>query len=310
MTPLHEIIEQEYRACGFAAAGALPFIGPVEEDREHLSQWIRNGYAGSLDYMNRSEPYRHDLRRLMPGVRSLVVTLTSYNRGDLRQPAGVPRIARYAWSEDYHTVVKRNLNRLLARIRSYDRYAEVEGRAVADSAPAFEKAWAMRAGLGWRGRNSLLIHPDLGSYVIIGLLLLDCELPAEFPPLLTDGCEDCDKCLRGCPAGAIVNEQGTRTIDARRCLSAFTTTGKPVEPAHREALRGRIWGCDHCQEACPYNRTATAIEAGKSSPLTEHPEWMDVTREEWLAMTEAEYRERFKGSVLDKKGLERIKSLL
>ncbi len=262
MADLREIVAREYRACGFGAAGVVSFVGPVEEDREHLEQWLDAGYGTGVGYLERSREYRHDLRRLMPEVQSVVVTLTSYNRGDLQQAEGQPRIARYAWGPDYH-LLKHNLRDLLARLRTYPGLERLRGRATVDSSPVFEKAWAIRAGLGWRGRNSLLVSPEQGSYVLIGLLLLDHPLPAELPaiPMLPDGCGQCRRCVEACPTGAIVESSGAgRFIDVRRCISHLTQTiGKPIH--------GWVWGCDVCQEACPHNATASARAAGIDSPL-------------------------------------------
>lgn len=262
-----EIVAREFRACGFSAAGAVSVDGPVEEDRVHLQRWLDAGYGQGLDYLERSREYRHDLRRLMPEVQSVVVTLTSYNRGDARQALELPRIARYAWGPDYHVVIKQNLRQLLVRLRTCPGFEHLKGRAVVDSSPAFEKAWALRAGLGWQGRNSLLVHPRLGSYVLIGLLLLDCPLPSTFPTPcpLPDACGRCRRCVEACPGGAIVenegeNENARRVIDVRRCISHLTqTTRRPIE--------SWAWGCDCCQEVCPYNTTDSARAAGIDSPL-------------------------------------------
>lgn len=306
MPELHEIIENQHRSCDFVAAGTVPFA-LLDVERERFAAWLGKGYAAGMSYLDRSAEYRHDLRRLFPGVRSVVVTLTSYRRPEgVRQPEGVPRIARFAWGEDYHDVIRRNLGRLLEAVRATPGFERVRGRAVVDSAPAFERAWAVRAGLGWIGRSSMLIHPEMGSFTLIGLLLLDVPLPEGFtvPELVPDGCGDCGRCVSACPTGAIVTP---RVVDARRCLSYQTIERHgPVEEGFKLRLDGRIFGCDCCMEVCPYNNQLPVPDV----IMPVRPEVMGVSAQEWLEMTEDEFCLRFAGSPLRRAGLEKIKSSL
>ncbi|MDE5945018.1 MAG: tRNA epoxyqueuosine(34) reductase QueG [Rikenella sp.] len=310
MYGLSEIVEREYERCGFSAVGIVPF-DLLDEERDRFGRWLAAGYGAGLGYLERSADYRHDLRRLFPDVRSVVVTLTSYCRpAAVRQPDGVPRIARFAWGDDYHDILKRNLRQLLAAVRSYDGFREARGRAVVDSAPAFERAWAVRAGLGWIGRSSMLVHPELGSMTLIGLLLLDAALPEgyELSEPLPNGCGTCRRCLEACPTGAIV---APLTVDAGRCLAYQTIErSEPVEAGFRKALDGRIFGCDRCLEVCPYNNRDGMPMMPPNAGLEAVPDRLGITFEAWRAMTSEEFEVRFAGSPLLRAGLEKLKSSL
>ncbi|WP_298062744.1 tRNA epoxyqueuosine(34) reductase QueG [uncultured Rikenella sp.] len=307
---LHEIIEREYRACGFSAAGTVAFV-PLEEERQRFAGWMAKGYGADMGYLGRSAEYRHDLRRLFPGVKSVAVTLTSYRRPpEIRQPEGVPRIARFAWGNDYHDILKRNLRRLLEAIRSYDGFGDVQGRPVVDSAPAFERAWGVRAGLGWIGRSSMLVSPALGSFTLIGLLLLDAPLPDGFvaPEPVPDGCGNCRRCMEACPTRAIVSPH---VVNAGRCISYQTIERRgTVEEAIRPVLDGRIFGCDRCMEVCPYNDRPGLPTMPANAGLEAVADRMNITAEEWRKMAPADFAERFAGSPLLRAGLSKIKGLL
>lgn len=310
MDRLDEIVRNECDTCGFSAAGVVAYA-PLEADRERFQTWLSAGYGADMGYLARSAAYRHDLRRLFPKVRSVVVTLTSYRRPPaVRQPEGVPRIARFAWGRDYHDVLKRNMRHLLDAIRRHERFAAAKGRAVVDSAPAFERAWAVRAGLGWVGRSSMLVHPRLGSFTLIGLLLLDVPLPDDYvPPIgVPNGCGSCSRCMEACPTGAIV---APRTLDARRCLSYQTIERREaVEAEFRAALAGRIFGCDRCMEVCPYNNQAEMPLFPAGSGLEANPAQLSVTAEEWQEMSAAEFVERFGASPLSRAGLSKLRTSL
>lgn len=310
MQRLAEIVEQQYRACGFSAAGTVAFA-LLREEQERFVRWLGKGYAAEMEYLGRSADYRHDLRRLFPSVQSVVVTLTSYRRPpEVCQEEHLPRIARFAWSDDYHDILKRNLRRLLEAIRQYDGYRDVKGRAVVDSAPAFERAWAVRAGLGWIGRSAMLIHPRLGSFTLIGLLLLDVPPGQDdvLPVPVTDGCGNCHRCMDACPTGAIV---APHVVDARRCISYQTIERRgEVEPDIRPRLEGRIFGCDRCMEVCPYNNRSQIPLMPDGAGLEARPERMCLSAEQWSRMTEAEFETLFAGSPLLRAGLEKIKSSL
>lgn len=223
---------------------AILRANPMPDQWSYLQEWLAEGYHGELRYMERTG--RDDLRAILPGVRTVVVVAVGYAR-----EKSAEGVARCFSGSDYHLRVKKLLYKLLDEIRIY--YPDVVGRGVVDSAPAFEKAWAVRGGLGWRGRNSLVVNRDFGSYFNIGLLLVDTELPEVIAQgANSSGCGNCRRCIDSCPRGAVKEDF---TIDARRCISYLNMehprlSGKPlVEP-----IDGWVKGCDLCQECCPWNK--------------------------------------------------------
>ena len=232
--------------CGVARAEAFP-----EADR--FDEWLDRGYAGSMAYLSRSRERRRDLRAVLPSVRSVIVTGTVYH-ADRPYPIehddpGVARIARYAWGDDYHTVIARRLEALLAWLRQTADVA-FDARIYVDTGPVLEKVVARHAGLGWIGKNSCLINPRLGSWVFLGEILCSLDLEADEP--VSDHCGSCTRCLEGCPTGALAEPY---VLDATRCISYLTIELRDSIPeALREAVGSQVYGCDICQDVCPWNR--------------------------------------------------------
>lgn len=280
-----------YHDCGFDAVGVAPYK-LLWEPLERLRRWTEAGKHGQMEYMVRSLDKRHDLSFLMPGVRSVVVTLSLY-RPSAAQSAQVPQVAAFAWGDDYHYVIKDRLNRLLHRIQEH--YPQVNGRAVVDSAPTFERHWAQIAGLGYIGRSSMLINETLGSYTIIGLLLLDTSIEAYDVPFDKNLCGTCRACIENCPTSAIGED---RTIDARRCLSYQTIE---LRGPATTSLQGHLFGCDECLQVCPHNRAA---------PCRDIAPMIDLTFEQWSEMTSQEFKLRFKNSSFSRAGYEKIQDNL
>lgn len=308
---LQDIVASRFGQCGFDAAAIVPAT-PQVVDRERFEQWIEAGMDGGADagmgYLGRSIEYRGDPTRLMLTVKSVVVTLTNYRRKQC-QCAQVPRIAAFAWGNDYHGVIKSRLGALLAAIREHR--PSISGRAVVDSAPTFERAWAALAGLGWIGRSSMLVNPELGSYTLIGLLLLDEAIEESdvqrIEPVAAH-CGECRRCIEACPTGAIVADG---VVDARRCI-AFHTIEAAADPTPslREALiKGgespRIFGCDACLEACPYNATAAV---GSNMPI--RAEVINTTAQEWMDMNSEQFAARFANTALLRAPMERIRNII
>jgi epoxyqueuosine reductase len=217
-----------------------------------------------MSYLGRSARKRRDLRVLDPNARSVVVTATVYNTdrpyaNDQRDPLRAV-VARYAWGDDYHVIVRQRLDALLDWMRETNR-EPFESRIYVDTGPVQERVFAQYAGLGWIGKNSCLIDPELGSWVLLGCLICSLPLEADTPGL--DQCGDCTACLTACPTGALV---GPRVLDATRCISYLTIEqGREIPEALRPALRNMVYGCDICQDVCPWNRRAHATDA---------PEWL------------------------------------
>jgi epoxyqueuosine reductase len=234
-----------------AGSMGIPIVGclhPGEmvEEAARLRQWLAEGNGAGMTWLDRPAPSREQPGSLLPGCRSIVVFGFPYPR---RPGGGSWRISRYALGEDYHRVINRLLAGLLAKLRQLE--PALGGRVAVDTSPLMEKALAVRAGLGWQGKHTCLIHPRYGSYLFLGELLLDRLLPAVSAPS-PGSCGDCRRCLEACPTGAL-REPGV--LDARRCLAYLTIEHRDVIPSEFRGRMGGNWfGCDLCQEACPYNQ--------------------------------------------------------
>jgi epoxyqueuosine reductase len=281
---------------GFDAAGIAPAVGPPHYP-DYLG-WLEAGRAGPLGYLERQAPLRAHPDQLLSGARSMVVVLQVYGAAPTdtpQPPASSGKIAQYArGATDYHPLFWRRLESLLAWVQ--EREPSANGRAVCDSAPLLERDFAMLAGLGWVGKNTLLLSRTLGSYTLLGALLLDIDLPAD-GPFTADHCGTCTRCIDACPTGAIVSP---RTLDARRCISTWTIEAKgPLPQPQAEALHGWVFGCDICQDVCPWNRKAARPREPELAPRSE---WVDPDLIAWLVADPAEFQARLKGTALKRAG--------
>ncbi|MFI3269527.1 MAG: tRNA epoxyqueuosine(34) reductase QueG [Rikenellaceae bacterium] len=262
--------------------------------------WLLEGYGDGLDYLHRNLDLRFDPTKLVDGARSVVVCGVNYkNRYSLsdelqRSGAGV---ASYALMRDYHKTIKRRLKLLLRELQRLS--PELSGRMFTDSAPLVEKHFAYRAGLGWIGRQSLLVTPQFGTFVLLGELVIDHAVDRYDEPLgaVDEGCGECRRCLDSCPVGAINRD---RTIDARRCIAARTIEFEQQQGS--EPLAGWIFGCDVCQRCCPHNRL-TPLSAAEDL----QPKLIPPSPAEWLAMSETEFVNFAQGTPIKRSSLTRIK---
>lgn len=240
--------------CGFSLCGVVP-AEELAGERPLFESWIGSGRASGLGYMERNLDKRMNPALLVEGGRSVIVCAVNYKNEAWNQPhdPAIPKLASYALAPEYHVTVKSMLGLLLARLR--ETYPDLAGRCFTDSAPVLEKRLAVRAGLGWTGRNSLLVTPDYGTFVILGEIIINDEAASYDRPPGRDGCGECRACVESCPTGAICDD---RMIDARLCISRATMYPSEGDPA----TRGWILGCDECQSCCPYNR---------KSPMHTHP---------------------------------------
>ena len=279
--------------CGVAQCRVL------EQDRRFFEGWIEEGYASSLDYLKRNVELRADANRLVEGAKSVIVCGISYKN---MASEGYPddhraKVASYACTTDYHTTIKTMLFELCKRLKALD--ADLSARCFVDSAPIFEKRYAVEAGLGWIGRQSLLVTPEYGSFVLLGEIVMTAECDEYDSPLKVVGCGECRRCVEACPNGAIKE----RHIDTSRCISCAT-----IEREREGAelpLNGWIFGCDECQSVCPYNRKAPFFTNPRFAP---HFSPEEMSPEDWLALSEEEFAERFATTPLQRSGLDRIKS--
>ena len=284
-----EALRLGFSACGFAKAE------PVSEDMACvLDHWTDNGYHADMQYMERNRHLRLDPTQLVPGCRTLIVVALNYYPKHLL-PAEGYQIAYYAYGKDYHRVVKDKLYELFAYIKTL--MPDVEGRAFCDTAPLLERYWAVKAGLGFIGRNRTLIIPDKGSYFFLGVLAVNAELEGETHDMPSSCC-NCKRCLIACPTGALTPDG----IDCRRCLSYLTIEHRgPIPEEMAQKLGRRIYGCDTCQQVCPHNKNAQSTEENAFDMSSEVAK---LTPEGWSGLTPECYKELFRHSAMERAGYE------
>jgi epoxyqueuosine reductase len=290
MHSLEDRLKQQARALGFELAG---IAAATDADTfPEFKEWLKAEHAGDMDYLRRHAEARRHPSSIVPDVRSVVMVGMNYHEpASRRSPqSSAGRVASYALGEDYHDVLRRKLNQLLAWVQRES--PGCSGRGVVDTAPLLERDFARRAGLGWFGKNTMLLNKRLGSYFFLGALLLDLELASDTPHLASH-CGTCTACLDSCPTEAFV---APGVLDSRRCLSYLTIELKGAVPeALRPAMNDWLFGCDVCQEVCPWNRKAPA---GNEPAFGPRADLMAVDLVELLGYTEAEVRRRFRGTSL------------
>lgn len=282
-----------FMSCGVAKAERL------DDDAVRLERWLNNGYNGKMQYMERYFDMRVDPRELVPGAKSVITLLFNYYP-DTEQQADAPKIAKYAWGKDYHYVIKDKLKTLLQYIRQ--EIGDVQGRGFVDSAPVLEKAWAVKSGLGWVGKNANLLTKHSGSFFFVATLISDLELmPSE--PFSTDHCGTCTKCIDACPTDAIVSPT---VVDGSKCISYFTIELKDavIPGEYHDKLNGWMFGCDICQDVCPWNRFSKPHNEPEFTPVNEV---LDMSLQEWEQMTEDTFAKLFGKSALKRTKLQGVK---
>lgn len=270
--------------CGIARAVRL------DEDARRLENWLRQGMQGTMHYMENHFDLRVDPSKLVPGARSVITLLLNYFPAG-EQPAGAPRVARYAYGEDYHEVIRHKLKELLHLIR--ENIGEVEGRGFVDSAPVLERSWAVRSGLGWVGKNGNLLHRQAGSFFFIATLIVDLELDYD-APFAGDYCGTCRRCIDACPTDAILEN---KVVDGSKCISYFTIELKEqlIPDTMKDKFDNWMFGCDTCQDVCPWNRFSSATNEIAFSPL---PAILNFTTSDWEELTEDRFSEIFRHSAI------------
>lgn len=295
-TKYSQLIKAEAQRLGFLSCG-ISKAEFLEEEAPRLEKWLNDNMHGEMHYMSNHFDKRLDPTLLVPGARSVVSLLYNYYPSETQEP-GSYKISKYAYGKDYHYVIKDKLKSLYNFIR--EEIGEVAGRAFVDSAPVLDKVWAARSGLGWIGKHSNLLTQQLGSFYFVAELILDLELDTDRP--VTDHCGDCTACIDACPTEAIVKPY---VVDGSKCISYFTIELKNEIPA---AFRGKfddwIFGCDICQDVCPWNR----FSKKHSEPLFEpRPEILNMTKSEWEEITEEVFQDIFKKSAVKRTKFEGMK---
>lgn len=290
------LIKEEAYRLGFAHCG-ISKADYLEEDAPHLEQWLKKGMHGTMGYMERNFDKRLDPRKLVDGAQSVISLLYNYYPAEKQNP-GIPKISKYAYGRDYHFVIKEKLFLLFNFIR--EKAGNVSGRVFTDSAPVLDRAWAKKSGLGWIGKNANLIHPKAGSFFFIAELILDLELNTDAP--IKDYCGSCTRCIDACPTDAIVQPH---VVDGSKCISYFTIELRDSIPqSFKNKFENWMFGCDICQDVCPWNRFAKPIDTDELKPIKEI---MTMTSGDWEEITEEVFKNVFKESPLSRAGFEGMK---
>ncbi|MCO5234976.1 MAG: tRNA epoxyqueuosine(34) reductase QueG [Chitinophagaceae bacterium] len=277
-------VKYGFEYCGIAKAVKL------DEDARRLENWLNQGMNGAMQYMENHFDLRVDPTKLVPGARSVITMLMNYFPAESPR-TGTPKISRYAWGNDYHEIIRAKLRHFLKEVN--EQIGEVNGRGFVDSAPVLERSWAQRSGLGWVGKNGNLINKRSGSYFFIATLIVDLELEYD-DPVAKDYCGSCRRCIDACPTEAIRED---RVIDGSKCISYFTIELKDmlIPDEMKGKFENWMFGCDICQEVCPWNRFSTPTREPEFSPI---PEILNFDLRDWNALTEESFKKIFKKSPL------------
>lgn len=287
-----EALRLGFSHCGISKAGFL------DNEAPKLEQWLKNGMHGTMSYMENYFDKRLDPTKLVENSKSVISLLLNYFPSQKQTYNDAPKISKYAFGEDYHTVIKTRLHELLFFIR--ENFGDINGRAFVDSAPVLDRAWAKKSGLGWVGKNSNLINPKVGSFFFIAELITDLELLYDAP--IQEYCGTCTRCIDACPTEAIINP---KIVDGSKCISYFTIELKESIPS---AMKGKlddwVFGCDICQDVCPWNRFAKPHEEKLFDPKNE---LIDKNKMEWMEITEDVFLKLFKNSAVKRTGYKGLK---
>lgn len=279
--------------CGIVKARAL------DEDARRLENWLNKGMHGSMQYMENHFDLRIDPSKLVPGARSVITLLLNYFPAQ-QQSANTPKISKYAYGNDYHEVIRSKLKIFLQQVKEH--IGEVNGRGFVDSAPVLERTWAQKAGIGWIGKNGNLINKQSGSFFFIATLIVDLELNYD-NEFVKDYCGTCTRCIDNCPTEAILPD---KIIDGSKCISYFTIELKDalIPGEMKGKFDNWMFGCDVCQDVCPWNRFSRSTGEIDFTPL---PEILNLSKNDWEELTEESFKSIFKNSPLKRARFEGIK---
>ena len=276
-----------FNACGISCPAFL------DEDAAYLDNWLKAGMHGEMAYMSNHFEKRTNPKKLVEGAKSVISVLLNYFPEKVQYDPEAPVISKYAYGEDYHFVMKPMLKELLGYINEE---MGANGRVFVDSAPVLERAWAAKSGLGWIGKNSMLISKDHGSFVFIGELIVDIELDYD-KVAVKDYCGTCTRCLDACPTRAITESY---VVDGSKCISYFTIEKKGEIPKGMTGtFKNRVFGCDICQDVCPWNRKVKPHEIKELEP---EKKFLEMVRDDWYQLGEKDFRKLFKNSALKRSG--------
>ena len=292
-------IKSEAKLLGFLECVILP-VSFLEEEKQPFQNWLSNGLHGEMKYMERNIEKRLDPSLLFENAKTIIVVLQNYFPAETQKDSSAPVLSKYAFGTDYHFVLKDKLKSLLIFIQN--KIQNCNGRPFVDSAPVLERAWAKRAGLGWIGKNSNLISVEHGSFFFIGELILDIEFPYDTPKTVADHCGKCTRCIDGCPTKAIVAD---RIVDARKCISYQTIELKgELDKNLAGQFENRVFGCDICQDVCPWNLKS---EPHNETEFNPDKRLIELTASDWHQMEKPLFNELFKKSAVKRTGFKGLK---
>jgi len=286
-----QFIKSEAQRLGFLQCG-IAKAEKLDEEAKHLEEWLKSGFHGEMKYMENHFDLRIDPSKLVPGAKSVISLLYNYYTDKKQQDKQAPKISRYAFGRDYHFVIKEKLNHLLDSLK--EKFGDFNGRYFVDSAPVMERAWAVRSGSGWIGKNNNLLSKDHGSFFFLAEIILDVELEYD-EPFKTDHCGTCTQCMDACPTQAIVAPQ---VVDSRKCISYLTIelrTEIPNEFAGK--MNDWMFGCDICQDVCPWNRFSKNNREIQFEPSEE---LLNKTKNEWEEISYDIFKRLFKDSAVQR----------
>ena len=284
--------ELGFSFCGIAKATKL------DDDARRLESWLSKGMHGTMHYMERYFDMRIDPRQLVPGANSVITLLLNYFPNE-KQHNDTLKISKYAYGKDYHEVIREKLNKYIENMKTG--IGDFHGRGFVDSAPVLERTWAQRSGLGWVAKNGNLINKQMGSFFFIATLITDLELVPD-EPFAKDYCGTCSRCIDACPTEAILPG---KVVDGSKCISYFTIELKDmlIPTEMKGKFENWIFGCDICQDVCPWNRFSKPTNEIEFTPL---PEILDLSTREWEMMTEEKFKKIFGRSPLSRSKLKGI----
>lgn len=292
------LIKQKALELGFDNCGMSPAVF-LEQDEKILEKWLNNGQNAGMKWMENHREKRSDPRKLVKNARTVISLLVNYYNPEMQNDPQAPVLSRYAYGKDYHKIIKKRLKKLYSFICEI--IPGVEGRFFVDSAPVLEHAFARNAGLGWIGKNSLLLNKELGSYFFISEIIINKELEYE-EQQVKDFCGNCSLCIDECPTHAINPD---RTVNAGKCISYLTIENPgDIPETFRNSMYNRVFGCDICQDVCPWNRKLKLHEIPQLNPSVE---LLNMTKEDWKNLSEEKYEKLFEGSAVKRAGFQGLR---
>tara|TARA_B100000609_G_scaffold104097_1_gene82657 strand:- start:515 stop:1432 length:918 start_codon:yes stop_codon:yes gene_type:complete len=292
-----QLVKRLAKEIGFSSCG-ISKARFLHEEEKKFEDWLRQGYQGSMSYLERNFDKRLDPTKLVPGAKSVISLSYNYFPPKKLISENSFIISKYAYGRDYHKVLRSKLKKLFTKIR--DKIGEVEGRVFVDSAPIHERAWAKLSGVGWIGKNSLLINKNQGSYFFLAEII--CDLDLEYDEPVLNRCGNCTRCIDACPTDAITKAQ---VIDANKCISYLTIENKEKIPKElRGSINNSIFGCDICQDVCPWNKKSVPHNEKEFIPKKE---LRDLKKKDWIELTEDTFNKIFEGSAVKRTKFQGLK---